>query len=304
MNHSFHRCFSPGVNPLLLSMTGHGQAVAENEHVHVIVELRSVNNRYLKTSISSELDPGHESQIESLIRDKIKRGAINARIKLLFQAGSHDYQINQAALQAYQRQLSDINSSGVQASLDTLLSLPGVIEENAGSDRLQAVWPVVQQATQRALETLIEMRAQEGLAMQKDLLANCNLITQFTEQIEVLAPNIVKNYSKRITDRINQMLQDYNVTVTPSDVIREVGIFAERVDISEEIVRLKSHVDQFKQIIDAPTSNGRKLDFLTQELLRETNTVGSKANDAAIANHVVEIKAAIERIREMVQNVE
>ena len=289
---------------MLLSMTGHGQAVAENEHVHVIVELRSVNNRYLKTSISSELDPGHESQIESLIRDKIKRGAINARIKLLFQAGSHDYQINQAALQAYQRQLSDINSSGVQASLDTLLSLPGVIEENAGSDRLQAVWPVVQQATQRALETLIEMRAQEGLAMQKDLLANCNLITQFTEQIEVLAPNIVKNYSKRITDRINQMLQDYNVTVTPSDVIREVGIFAERVDISEEIVRLKSHVDQFKQIIDAPTSNGRKLDFLTQELLRETNTVGSKANDAAIANHVVEIKAAIERIREMVQNVE
>ena len=289
---------------MLLSMTGHGQAVAENEHVHVIVELRSVNNRYLKASISSELDPGHESQIESLIRDKIKRGAINARIKLLFQAGSHDYQINHAALQAYQRQLSDIDSSGVQASLDTLLSLPGVIEENAGSDRLQAVWPVVQQATQKALETLIEMRAQEGLAMQKDLLANCNLITQFTEQIEVLAPNIVKNYSKRITDRINQMLQDYNVTVTPSDVIREVGIFAERVDISEEIVRLKSHVDQFKQIIDAPTSNGRKLDFLTQELLRETNTVGSKANDAAIANHVVEIKAAIERIREMVQNVE
>ena len=285
-------------------MTGHGQAVAENEHVHVLVELRSVNNRYLKTSISSELDPGHESQIESLIRDKIKRGAINARIKLLFQAGSHDYHINQAALQAYQEQLSTVDLSEGQVSLDTLLSLPGVIEENAGSDRLQAAWPVVEQATRGALETLIEMRAQEGMAMQKDLLANCNLIAEFTDQIELLAPNIVKNYSKRITERLNQMLQEYNITVTPSDIIREVGIFAERVDISEELVRLKSHVDQFKLIAEATTSNGRKLDFLTQELLRETNTVGSKANDAEIANHVVEIKAAIERIREMVQNVE
>ena len=289
---------------MLLSMTGHGQAVAENEHVHVLVELRSVNNRYLKTSISSELDPGHESQIESLIRDKIKRGAINARIKLLFQAGSHDYHINQAALQAYQEQLSTVDLSEGQVSLDTLLSLPGVIEENAGSDRLQAAWPVVEQATRGALETLIEMRAQEGMAMQKDLLANCNLIAEFTDQIELLAPNIVKNYSKRITERLNQMLQEYNITVTPSDIIREVGIFAERVDISEELVRLKSHVDQFKLIAEATTSNGRKLDFLTQELLRETNTVGSKANDAEIANHVVEIKAAIERIREMVQNVE
>lgn len=285
-------------------MTGHGQAVAENEHVHVLVELRSVNNRYLKTTISSDLDPGYESQLESLLRDRIMRGSINARIKLLFYAGNRDYQINTAALQAYQQQLSAIESTDHQASLDALLNLPGVIEENVPTDRLQAAWPVVELATRNALEKLVEMRAQEGAAMQKDLLANCDLIAQLTEQIKSLTPNIVKNYSKRISDRLNQMLEDFNVSVTESDIVREVGIFAERVDISEELVRLKSHIEQFKLIINASTSNGRKLDFLTQELLRETNTIGSKANDVEIANHVVEIKTAIERIREMVQNVE
>ena len=289
---------------MLLSMTGHGQAVAENEHVHVLVELRSVNNRYLKTSISSELDPGCESQLETLLRDRVKRGSISARIKLLFHSGNQDYQINQAALQAYQKQLANIESLEHPASLDALLNLPGVVEESAPADRLQAAWPVIEQATQNALEKLVEMRRREGAAMQKDLLGNCDLIAQHAEKIESLAPHVIDNYAKRISDRLNQMLKELNVSVTESDVIREVGIFAERVDISEELVRLKSHVEQFKSIIGASTSNGRKLDFLTQELLRETNTIGAKANDVEIANHVVEIKTAIERIREMVQNVE
>ncbi|MCH2181166.1 MAG: YicC family protein [Mariniblastus sp.] len=285
-------------------MTGHGQAVAENEDVHVLVELRSVNNRYLKTTVSSELDPGRESQLEALLRDRMKRGSITARVKLLFHAGSQDYQINQVALQAYQQQLSGIDSIDHPASLDALLNLPGVVEESAPADRLQAAWPVIELATRNAVDKLVEMRTQEGAAMQKDLLANCDLIGQHTEQIESLAPNVAGNYAKRISDRLNQMLEELNVSVTESDLIREVGMFAERVDISEELVRLKSHVEQFKSIINASTSNGRKLDFLTQELLRETNTIGAKANDVEIANHVVEIKTVIERIREMVQNVE
>ena len=289
---------------MLLSMTGHGQAVVDNEHVHVLVELRSVNNRYLKTSINSELDPRYESQLEALLRDKLNRGAITVRIKLLFHGGSRDYQINTSTLKTYQNQLSVIETDKGAVSLDTLLGLPGVIEENVATDRLSTAWPVIEQAAREALDKLVEMRAQEGAAMQKDLLSNCDLIERSTEQIESLSPNIIQHYSKRITDRLNQLLADYDVSVTDADIIREVGMFAERVDISEELVRLKSHIEQFRKIINDSNSNGRKLDFLTQELLRETNTIGSKANDKDIANHVVEIKTVIERIREMVQNVE
>ena len=151
---------------------------------------------------------------------------------------------------------------------------------------------------------LREMRAQEGRVMLQDLEQNCDAIVDASHEIQKLAPRVVENYSKKLTDRINQMLKAYEVSISPSDVVREVGMFAERVDISEEIVRLGSHIKQFREVMSSAESNGRKLDFLTQELLRETNTIGSKANDSEIAARVVEIKTCIERIREMVQNVE
>ena len=122
--------------------------------------------------------------------------------------------------------------------------------------------------------------------------------------MEKLAPGVVEAYGKKMTDRINGMLEKFNVSITPADIVREVGIFAERCDISEEVVRLQNHLGQFNSVVEEPQSNGKKLEFLVQEMLRETNTIGSKANDSDIARHVVEMKTAIERIREMVQNVE
>jgi uncharacterized protein (TIGR00255 family) len=148
------------------------------------------------------------------------------------------------------------------------------------------------------------MRAEEGAAMAADLHANCQAITRSLDSVDDRAPLVVEAYGRRLTERLNKLLDQYPVSIDPADVVREVGIFADRSDISEEIVRLRSHLRQFDSTACGEESNGRKLEFLIQEMLRETNTIGSKANDAEIARHVVEIKTAIERMREMIQNVE
>jgi uncharacterized protein (TIGR00255 family) len=140
--------------------------------------------------------------------------------------------------------------------------------------------------------------------MEVDLVTNCQAIADQLDRISGRAPCVAEAYRTRLTERLNKLLIEYNRQIEPAEIVREVGSFAERSDISEEIVRLRSHLDQFQGFMALPESSGRKLDFLTQEMFRETNTIGSKANDAIIAGHVVEIKARIERMREMIQNVE
>lgn len=140
--------------------------------------------------------------------------------------------------------------------------------------------------------------------MAADLQANCQIIVGQLSQIAQMAPTVVENYQRRITERVNKLLAEFEIGLKSAEVVREVGIFADRCDISEEIVRLRSHLEQFDLIAADEESSGRKLDFVIQEMLRETNTIGSKANDAGISRHVVEIKTAIERMREMIQNVE
>ncbi len=154
------------------------------------------------------------------------------------------------------------------------------------------------------MENLGRMRAEEGRAMAGDLKANCQAAADSLAQIRRRAPLVVDAYRARLEQRLKRVLAEYDVVVDAADLIREVSLFAERGDISEEIVRLQSHLDQFDTILSQPESSGRRLEFLTQEMLRETNTIGSKANDVEIAREVIEIKTAIERIREMVQNVE
>jgi uncharacterized protein (TIGR00255 family) len=140
--------------------------------------------------------------------------------------------------------------------------------------------------------------------MEDDLADNCRIIGRELSAVEHLAPRVVESYRQRLTEKINKLLNQYGVTVEAAEVVREVGLFAERSDISEEAVRLRSHLEQFLAIMGLAESSGRKLEFVSQEMFREANTIGSKSNDAQIALHVVEIKTAIERIREMIQNVE
>lgn len=283
-------------------MTGHGQATVQDDQVHVVAELRTVNNRFLKTNVNCDLDAAHQSKLENLVKQHINRGSVNLRIKTQMLGSSEQYKLNEPALRAYWLQLSEIAEGSV--NIESLLSLPGLVTENVHEGMNEIAWPAVEKATLEALASLNQMRSVEGAMMEKDMLSNLSTMSEQLEQIKSGAPQVIEKYARKMTDRINQLLKSHDVTVDASDVIKEVGVFAEKCDISEETVRLGSHIEQFSKVLKDDESNGKKLDFLVQEMLRETNTIGSKANNFDIANHVVEIKTAIERIREMVQNVE
>jgi uncharacterized protein (TIGR00255 family) len=275
----------------------------------VAIEARTINGRYFKLSFkSAEGYSVLEPEVESVVREQIKRGSVQVNLRIDRPRSADDYRINANVLANYRRQIEDMHSvSGHVESvpLQTLLTLPGAVDENPiGSFDPLADWPLVRQTLLDALEHLAAMRRREGQAMQSDLKTNCAVIAAELGAIEARAPTVVDAYRTRLHERVAKALESLQVTHNPADLFREVSIYAERSDISEEIVRLHSHLEQFDALMALPESSGRKLDFLTQEMFREANTIGSKSSDVQIARHVIEIKASIERIREMVQNVE
>lgn len=290
-------------------MTGYGEAQRRFESLTVAIEVRTINSRYFKLSVrSSEGYNSLETQIDGVVRERIKRGTIQVNVRVEREPSPDDYRVNEIVLASYRQQLisaAEHFGNAEPPRLDSLLSLPGVVDERVSRNvDAAADWELIQGALEDALDHLATMRVKEGEAMANDLGENCQVIGRELEAIRTQAPVVVDAYRERITDRLNKMLAEFEVTVSPADIVREVGIFADRSDISEEIVRLRSHLDQFDATMQLPESAGRKLEFLTQEMFRETNTIGSKANDAQISQHVIEIKTAIERMREMIQNVE
>ncbi|MCA9215561.1 MAG: YicC family protein [Planctomycetales bacterium] len=295
---------------MLCSMTGFGEARSNGDAISVHAEVRSVNNRHLK--VNSRLQDGYgslEPRCDALVRNKIRRGTIQLTLYVDHEISPDDLKINQTVLLSYHHQISEAASKVAMADdvrMDSsILLLPGVVDEGARkAPDLDEEWPLIEKVVNEALDNLTAMRQEEGAAMAKDMRSNRTLISDQLAEIEKRAPVVVESYQRRLLERLNHLLQKHDLNVDASDVIKEVGIFAERADISEEIVRLQSHLEQFDSILDSKEGAGRKLDFLIQEMFRETNTIGSKANDAEIARHVVEIKSTIERLREMVQNIE
>ena len=294
---------------MLLSMTGFGEAHGQRDGLAVAVEIRTINSRFFKLAVRAGEGYGLlEPQIEAIVRKSIRRGTIQINVRVDRAKSPEDFRINSQVLDRYRRQLESLNRewdlSGA-VSLESLLLLPGVVEEDAGSsDPPSDDWPLIAETLEGAMENLARMRAEEGHAMAGDLKANCRAAAASLAQIQRRAPIVVDAYRTRLEERLKRTLAEYDVVLDAGDLIREVSLFAERGDISEETVRLQSHLDQFGATMDLPESSGRRLEFLAQEMLRETNTIGSKANDVEIARQVIEIKAAIERIREMVQNIE
>ena len=283
-------------------MTGHGQARVSKDNVQIAVEIRSVNNRHLKLNVHSDLDVESQTKVEALVRERIHRGSVSLRISVK-SSGSGAYELNEELVRAYWLQLAEIAGSSQSVNVESVLALPGVVIEKTGVDPTE-LWPSIESAVKEALDGLAAMRTQEGAAMQQDMLGNIDQIETRLASIREQSPKIVEAYSKRLTERIKSLLESNRIEAKEVDVIREVGIFAERVDLAEETVRLQNHLNHFRETVADSAKAGRKLDFLVQEILRETNTIGSKANDSEIAAQVVEVKTAIERIREMVQNVE
>jgi len=290
-------------------MTGFGEASRQNDSLAVGVEVRTINSRYFKLTVrSGEGYAALEPQIDALVRQHIKRGTVQVSLRVSRLRAGETYQINSEVLSAYRQQLQRLNAAWSPAEpirLETLLQLPGVVNDGDGSQADSAEdWPLIEEALSAAMTNMAGMRADEGRAMTADLAENCSAIAADLSEIEKRAPLVAEGYRARLSERIGKILAEFDVVLQPGDLVREVGIYAERSDISEETVRLRSHLEQFATIMALEESSGRKLEFLTQEMFRETNTIGSKANDVTIARHVIDIKAAIERMREMIQNIE
>lgn len=290
-------------------MTGFGEARCQENGVTVAVELRTINSRYFKISYrSGEGYNSLEPQIEALVRERIKRGTVQVTLRVDRPVPPDAYRLNTAVLIAYWRQLNELPAEWNlprSSTLEQLLGLPGVVNEQPwAATAAQDDWPLISRTIEAAMQNLSHMREEEGRAMGTDLKANCRTIAVELDQIAERAPLMVEAYRNRLEERLKKLMAEQSVTLEPADLIREISIFAERSDISEEIVRLRSHLEQFDTIMGLAESSGRKLEFLIQEMFREVNTIGSKSTDVEIARHVIEIKTAIERLREMIQNVE
>lgn len=293
---------------MIVSMTGFGDATGERDGTHYSVEIRALNNRFFKAVIKlPDNVSGLEPEIETTLREQLGRGSITYILKMRMESAEAAYLINTQALNAYIQQLQSIKgiNGDLKIDLGSLLALPGVCQEPRDeSDEIERHGAFIRDLTKKAIAKLGAMRQKEGQALYADLMRHNATISTNLAAIATRAPSVIQDYHKRLTARVNLLISKAELRVNETDLLKEVAVFAERADISEEIQRLTSHLEQFEAACRAGEHAGRKLDFITQEMLREANTIASKANDADIARHIVEIKGAIDRLKEQVQNVE
>lgn len=289
-------------------MTGIGGGSGRNQRVRVAVEVRSVNNRHLKVSVRApQAYLALENNVEKQVRRCVTRGSISISLRVERLDDCSEYAFNPVVLRAYAERVRDLAAElklAAPTDLSPLLALPGVVTESDLVLLEEEDWPVVEAALGEALEKLNAFRSTEGGAMQQELRSLCEDIDGKLNAIDARRPDVAAGYRQRLQERISDLLAEFPVNITEADLLREAALFAERSDINEEITRLRCHVEQCRALLSAEESSGRKLEFLCQEMFREINTIGSKANDVQIAHWVVETKAAVERMREIVQNVE
>jgi len=292
---------------MILSMTGYADAQYSNGDSHYALELKTVNNRYFKATIKMpERLAVLEPEVEKLLRARITRGSVTFILRVRSNSADTAQTINTAALNHYLDQLKSVaNVDNMRIDLAAVLALPGVCEPPEIDEATrQHQWEALEKITGQALDKLIDMRQTEGRASRDDLLKHCKQIRNHAATISEFAGQVVQEYHQRLLQRANDLLSQSKLELQLDDLKREIAVYAERCDINEELSRLHSHLDQFETLCDSKEPAGRKLDFLTQELLREANTIASKSNDTHIAQHVVEIKGAIDRLKEQVQNIE
>ena len=293
------------------SMTGFGKGRVESDVRTVEVEVRTVNNRFLKTSLKlpRSLAP-LESEVEAAVRSFVTRGSVTVLVRREERQPPPGYRIDDNQARALIDAAETLGeSTGLTRIKDiaSVLSLPGVVVPVEGTeDVTDDCRRDVHEAARMALVGLTSMRDEEGERLRNELETIAGRIAGRCDKVEERAPNVVRDHRDRLHRRVNELVADMSdkVVVAEADLLREVALFADRADISEELQRLRSHLAKFKTVLHEDGEVGRKLEFLLQELLRETNTAGSKSNDYELTEHVVEIKADLERLREQVQNIE
>ncbi len=290
-------------------MTGYGRGECAQDGFKVTVELSSVNRKQSEISVllPRELEV-LEAQIRDVINRVVARGRVTARVTLHSADGrmSTQVRLNAGLAKAYVRELNrlakDLKLEG-PVTLDMLARAPGVFQTDEDVADAEDFWPAVEKSLQQALATLLKMREREGAHLAKDLAARVKIMRKATAQIQNQAPEVQKRYR----DQLLQRIQNAGVETPAADderLLKEIVYFADRSDISEELTRLQSHFQQFDDCLASSEPVGRVLDFLAQEMNREINTVGSKANDSLISRSVVALKAELEKFREQAQNVE
>jgi uncharacterized protein (TIGR00255 family) len=294
---------------MLLSMTGYGAAQTTHDGVAYSVEVRSVNHRYLKIGIKlPESLQFAEPELEAHLRKRVGRGAVNLSVRARGQAAGGLRPLDMNVVQAYVDQLTQARLPGfVQPTIDlaAIALLPGATEATDLNEAARAqVMAALSKTVDEAIDALIEMRRDEGRALLEDLTGAVQQIRAEVASIAARAPRVVEEYFERLRSRVAALTKAAELEVQADALLRELAVFAERCDISEEINRLQSHLDQFVELCRRGDQVGRTLDFLAQELLREANTIGSKSNDVAIARSVVQVKGLVDRLKEQVQNVE
>ena len=292
---------------LLKSMTGYGRVKVENDLREITVELRSVNHRYLDLNIKVPRIYGYlEDVVSKQAQAAIARGKVDIFVSVRAKEGA-DIKVtpNMAVIQGYMDALKKVSETyGIPADVSalSLLRLPDAMEQNkeeADADQLKAE---VSAVLAQALEEYNAMREKEGARLVEDVIYRAGLIAKSVEFVENRSPDCVEEYRTRIAARMNEILDGSELA--QQRILQEAALYADKVNVTEEIVRLRSHLSQLHTMLKSPVAIGRKLDFLVQEMNRETNTIGSKANDFQIAKTVVDMKAEIEKIREQIQNLE
>jgi len=294
---------------MIVSMTGFGDARHEDDRFRVAAEIRTVNNRYLKVQVRcADLPMAIEAEVEKLVRRYLSRGTANVVLRIDRVRDAGRYQLDEEVIGRYLEQVGQLagrHGLGESVGIKDLLPLPGVVVENDSESVFsEEQTEAVRRTVVEALERLNGMRAEEGRHMAEELAAHCDVVAERTAAIADRVPQTVAGYRDKIHERVRNLLTELDVEIDQADLIREVSIFADRSDITEELCRLRSHVDQFREALQLKEAAGRRLDFVTQEMFREANTVGAKCSDVAVSREVVELKETIGKMREQVQNVE
>ena len=290
-------------------MTGYGDAEGKLNGGTYTVEIKTVNNRYLKTNIRlPETVAFLEESIDKLLRRNLSRGTVNYVLRLKNAPANVLFDIDETALRTIMERLNRIaTSANITCPIDigALLNLPGILEPATPDEKkAEQIKKTVIDISQEAIKKLKQMRAVEGTALEADLKQNYGAIKQDLELIRARSEVVLRRYAEKLQKRVNELLAEVKLKLDEETLAREVAIFAERSDISEEIARLDSHLQQLLEGCKANDQAGRRLDFISQEMLREANTIASKASDTEITRCVVDIKCRIDRIKEQVQNVE
>ena len=290
-------------------MTGYGQAGWEGEGRLLAVEIRSVNGRYFRlTSRLPHEFAASEHRFEKRIRERVTRGSVELYMKLELTGARAARPVNKEALASYLSQMRDVaDTLGVPITVtpEALSTLPGVLDaDEIGDEEAEATLGQMAKTLDAALDELERMRVAEGANLRADLLQCCGTIEQTVAQIEAGYPATLDQFRARLIERVNRLLADTRITVGEQDLAREIAIYADRSNVNEEIARVRSHVEQFREALDQGEPVGRRLEFLAQEMHREANTMSAKTADTELSRLLIVLLGEVDKIREQVLNVE